>query len=115
MGSENHSAEISGWPKLVITYSTDPDKVAALLPPGIEPGAEPIVTLGIYCVPVLDEPEYGISTRVRADFDGIAETILTCTAPGPMPVSPASLPFRNLEPGMRLEPMGRAFHPSDAA
>ena len=55
------------------------------------------------------------SVHFRADFDSIAETILTCTAPGPMPVSPASLPFRNLEPGMRLEPMGRAFHPPDAA
>ena len=55
------------------------------------------------------------SVHFRADFDGIAETILTCTAPGPMPVSPASLPFRNLSPGMRLEPMGRSFKPSDAA
>ena len=72
MGDENQPAEISGWPKLVITYRTDPDKVAALLPPGIEPGAEPIVTIGGYCVPILNEPEYGTSTRVRADFDGIA-------------------------------------------
>ncbi|MEE3115096.1 MAG: acetoacetate decarboxylase family protein, partial [Actinomycetota bacterium] len=53
MGDENQPAEISGWPKLVITYRTDPDKVAALLPPGIEPGAEPIVTIGVYCVPIL--------------------------------------------------------------
>ena len=55
------------------------------------------------------------SVHFRADFDGIAETILTCTAPGPMPVSPASLPFRNLAPGIRLEPMGRSFKPSHAA
>jgi len=54
------------------------------------------------------------SVHFRADFDGIAETILTCTAPGPMPVSPASLPFRNLAPGIRLEPMGRAFKPAAA-
>lgn len=52
------------------------------------------------------------SVHFRADFDSIAETILTCTAPGPMPVSPASLPFRNLAPGLRLEPLGRAFQPS---
>ena len=52
------------------------------------------------------------SVHFRADFDPIAETILTCTAPGPMPVSPASLPFRNLAPGIRLEPMGRAFEPT---
>lgn len=51
------------------------------------------------------------SVHFRADFDPIAETILTCTAPGPMPVSPASLPFRNLAPGMRLEPQGRVFEP----
>jgi microcystin degradation protein MlrC len=55
------------------------------------------------------------SVHFRADFDAIAETILTCTAPGPMPVSPASLPFRNLAPGMRLEPLGRVFQPQDAA
>jgi acetoacetate decarboxylase len=68
----NRPGEIAGWPKLVITYRTDPDKVAALLPPGIEPGAEPIVTLGVYCVPILDEPEFGMSTSVQAVFDGIA-------------------------------------------
>lgn len=55
------------------------------------------------------------SVHFRADFDPIAETILTCTAPGPMPVSPASLPFTNLAPGMRLEPLGAVFQPQDAA
>ena len=55
------------------------------------------------------------SVHFRADFDGIAETILTCTAPGPMPISPASLPFRNLAPGMRLEPLGRSFDPKNVA
>ncbi|AVO36926.1 M81 family metallopeptidase [Pukyongiella litopenaei] len=52
------------------------------------------------------------SVHFRADFDPIAETILTCIAPGPMPVSPASLPFTNLAPGIRLEPLGRAFEPA---
>lgn len=51
------------------------------------------------------------SVHFRADFDPIAQTILTCTAPGPMPISPASLPFKNLAPGIRLEPLGRAFRP----
>jgi len=55
------------------------------------------------------------SVHFRADFDPIAEVILTCTAPGPMPVSPASLPFTNLRAGMRLEPLGRVFQPQDAA
>lgn len=55
------------------------------------------------------------SVHFRADFDSIAETILTCTAPGPMPVSPASLPFRHLAPGIRVEPLGRPFDPKEFA
>ena len=53
------------------------------------------------------------SVHFRADFDPIAQTILTCVAPGPMPVSPASLPFTNLSPGIRMEPLGAAFQPKD--
>ncbi|MBK4216991.1 M81 family metallopeptidase [Paracoccus caeni] len=49
------------------------------------------------------------SVHFRADFNDIAETILTCTAPGPMPLSPASLPWRHLRPGIRLEPGGPTF------
>lgn len=55
------------------------------------------------------------SVHFRADFDAIAQTILTCTAPGPMPVSPASLPFTNLAQGMRLEPMGAVFTSTQTA
>jgi microcystin degradation protein MlrC len=55
------------------------------------------------------------SVHFRADFDSIAEAILTCIAPGPMPVSPASLPFTNLAPGMRLEPLGCQFKPETYA
>ncbi len=51
------------------------------------------------------------SNHFRADFAPIAAAVLTCAAPGPMPISPASLPFRNLHPGIRLEPGGRAFTP----
>lgn len=51
------------------------------------------------------------SVHFRADFEPIAAQILVCIAPGPMPISPASLPFTRLAPGMRLEPMGAAFHP----
>ncbi|MEW9920434.1 M81 family metallopeptidase [Marimonas sp. MJW-29] len=53
------------------------------------------------------------SVHFRADFDPIAECILTCVAPGPMPISPASLPFTRLAPGMRLEPLGAAFRAPD--
>ncbi len=63
--------EITGWPKLTIAYRTDPAKVAELLPPGIEPGPTPEVQVGVYCIPVRDEPEYGISTKVSAVYDGI--------------------------------------------
>lgn len=62
--------EVAGWPKLVVTYTTDPAGVAALLPPGIEP-LEPIVSVGFYCVPVLGEPEYGVSVKVAAAWRGV--------------------------------------------
>lgn len=52
------------------------------------------------------------SVHFRADFNDIAETILTVTAPGPMPLSPAALPWRHLRPGIRLEPGGAPFTPS---
>lgn len=62
--------EVAGWPKLNLQYRTDAANIAPLLPPGITPGAEPIVQIGIYCTPILGEPEFGISTKVQADFDG---------------------------------------------
>gem|GEM_PF-5119612 len=37
--------EISGFPKLNIRYRTDPTRVAALLPPGINPVDSPYVYL----------------------------------------------------------------------
>ena len=49
------------------------------------------------------------SVHFRADFGPIAESILVCAAPGPMPVDPAALPWRHLRPGMRLSPDGRTF------
>ncbi|MRX50532.1 microcystin degradation protein MlrC [Paracoccus sp. S-4012] len=52
------------------------------------------------------------SVHFRADFQPIARTILVCAAPGPMPVSPASLPFTRLRRGVRLAPMGRSFVPA---
>lgn len=63
--------EIAGRPKLVLKYRTDADKLAALLPPGLDPTGEPIVQIGIYCVPVHGEPEYGVSTKIPASFDGV--------------------------------------------
>ena len=63
--------EVMGIPKLVITYPTDPDRLADLLPPGMTPWGHPTVTIGVYCVPVLGEPEFGISTKVPATWRGI--------------------------------------------
>ena len=49
------------------------------------------------------------SVHFRADFEPIAAAILVCAAPGPMPVSPASLPWRNLRKGLRIAPQGPVF------
>lgn len=49
------------------------------------------------------------SVHFRADFEPIAAAILVCAAPGPMPVDPASLPWRRLRPGLRTSPLGTAF------
>ncbi|HEY8122621.1 MAG TPA: acetoacetate decarboxylase family protein [Myxococcota bacterium] len=62
--------DIAGWPILKIDYATDAAKLAALLPPGIEPGAAPGVHLSIYSVPVPDEPEYGIVVSIDASYRG---------------------------------------------
>ena len=67
----NRPGEIAGWPKLVVTYPSEPAMVAALLPHGLEP-LDPVVTVGFYCVPVLDEPEYGVSVKVEATWKGVA-------------------------------------------
>lgn len=67
----NRPGEASGWPKLVLRYPTDADRIADLLPPGLTRVGEPVVQLGIYCVPVHGEPEYGVSTKVPARFDGV--------------------------------------------
>lgn len=63
--------EIAGRPKLVLRYPTDAGAVAALLPPGLETVGEPVVQIGIYCVPVYGEPEYGVSTKVAARYGGV--------------------------------------------
>lgn len=65
--------EVAGWPKLVVTYETEPGCVQALLPPGLEPSGS-TVTVGFYCVPVLDEPEYGVSVKVPARWQGVDGT-----------------------------------------
>ena len=67
----NAPGEISGWPKLKVIYQTDPDRIADLLPAGFVPGSNPFVHINVYCVPVLNEPEHGVSTKIEADFNGM--------------------------------------------
>ncbi|MCT7377134.1 M81 family metallopeptidase [Chelativorans salis] len=54
------------------------------------------------------------SVHFRADFEPIAEAVLVCTAPGPMPLDPADLPWTKLADGMRLSPNGPVFRPAIA-
>jgi acetoacetate decarboxylase len=68
---QGNTGDILNWPMLKIKYRTNAADIAALLPPGIEPGAEPIVTLTIYNFPVPNVPEYGIVTSVDADYNGV--------------------------------------------
>ncbi|MDR5740988.1 MULTISPECIES: M81 family metallopeptidase [unclassified Caballeronia] len=46
------------------------------------------------------------SVHFRADFEPIATRILVAKAPGPMAADPADLPWRKLDPRMRVRPMG---------
>lgn len=62
--------EVAGWPKLVVKYATDEANIAPLLPPGLT-ATDPIVTVGIYCVPIQGEPEYGVSVKVPAVWKGV--------------------------------------------
>ncbi len=48
------------------------------------------------------------SVHFRADFQPIAEEVLVVAAPGPNPVDYRSLTYRNLRPGLRLQPQGPA-------
>lgn len=58
---------------------------------GVEPSAQKILVLKS-------------SVHFRADFQPIAETVLVAAAPGPVVADPATLPFRQLRPGLRLRP-----------
>lgn len=71
-GPQGNPGDITNWPMLKIVYRTDAAAIAALLPPGITPGREPLVTVTIYNFPVQNEPEYGLVVNVAADYAGIA-------------------------------------------
>ncbi len=56
---------------LVATYLTDPEIIAAVLPPPIEPGAEPMVKVTVATVDIKGYPTFGAgSFSVRARHEG---------------------------------------------
>lgn len=62
--------DILNWPMLKVIYRTEPEKIAALLPPGIEKGTDSRVHVTVYNFPVNNEPEYGVVVTVDADYKG---------------------------------------------
>lgn len=56
---------------LVATYLTDPEIIAAVLPPPIEPGSEPMVKVTVATVDITGYPTFGAgSFSVRARHEG---------------------------------------------
>jgi microcystin degradation protein MlrC len=49
------------------------------------------------------------SVHYRADFDAIAGAHLVAKAPGPMAADPADLPWRHIDPRLRLRPNGASL------
>jgi len=69
-GPKINPGDIILWPMLKLSYDTNPEKIAALLPPGIERADTSKVHLTVYCFPVPDVPEYGVLINVDADYKG---------------------------------------------
>lgn len=69
---EVEATSIDVWAQtLVATYFTDPDVVAAVLPPPIKPGDEPLVKVTIATVEIPEIPTFGAgSFSVRARHEG---------------------------------------------
>jgi microcystin degradation protein MlrC len=65
---------------------------------GIEPARERILALKS-------------SVHFRADFQPLAKEVLVVVAPGPALADPAAFAWTRLRPGLRLSPLGPAFHP----
>ncbi len=76
----NNPGDIRSWPVLQVDYPTDPEKLAALLPPGIDPSDTANVHLGFYQVSVPDVPEYGLMISVDADYKGKKGEYTLCYA-----------------------------------
>ena len=68
---QSNPGEIFNWPMLRLTYKTNKDKLAELLPPGIEAMSDSLVTITIYNFPVNNEPEYGVVVNASAKYQDI--------------------------------------------
>lgn len=64
---------------------------------GIEPGEQRILALKSTC-------------HYRAEFEPLAQQIIVVLAPGYYVADPTHYPFRRLRDGVRLKPLGNAFH-----
>jgi microcystin degradation protein MlrC len=60
---------------------------------GVEPASQKILALKS-------------SVHYRAHFQPIAAAVITAIAPGPVVADPATLPFRHIRPGLRMNPRG---------
>jgi acetoacetate decarboxylase len=69
---ELEATSIPTWSQsLTAVYETDPDVVAAVLPPPLEPGAEPLVRVTVATVAIKGRPAFGAgSFAVRARHEG---------------------------------------------
>ena len=50
------------------------------------------------------------SVHFRADFEASAAAILVAKAPGPMAADPSDLPWKRLDPQIRLRPTGSSLN-----
>ena len=71
-GPQQNPGELANWPMLKVAYRTDKDRIAALLPPGLEPDDSSLVLLTFYNLPIQNAPEYGIAINVAANRKGVA-------------------------------------------
>jgi acetoacetate decarboxylase len=69
---EVEATSVDVWANtLVATYLTDPEIIAAVLPPPIEPGSEPLVKVTVATVDIPGYPTFGAgSFSVRARHEG---------------------------------------------
>ncbi len=69
---EVEATSVDVWANtLVATYLTDPEIIAAVLPPPIEPGSEPLVKVTVATVDIAGYPTFGAgSFSVRARHEG---------------------------------------------